>query len=296
MKDKLRRYAVFGNPISHSRSPEIHQQFALQAGISIEYQKIEAPLDGFALAMQQFIEKGGQGFNITLPFKEAAYAIVQGQSEGQDIDGRLSSDAFLSGAVNTITVNQDKSLNGDNTDGCGLVRDIVRNLGWTLEGQRVLLVGAGGAVRGVIPALMIQKPASLVIANRTVSRAETLVDSFSKKINAGNPESDGYDIKILQASGLAELKTPFDLIINGTSAGLTGNIPELPEGVVVNSRCYDMIYGSTGEETAFVKWARQAGADRWASGLGMLVEQAAESFRIWTGFEADTLPLLKGRI
>ncbi|MFP1681750.1 shikimate dehydrogenase [Alloalcanivorax sp. C16-1] len=262
------RYAVFGNPVSHSRSPDIHHAFAAQRGEDLSYERIEAPVDDFAGAVAAFFDAGGRGANVTVPFKEEAHALC----------GELTERARQAGAVNTLW-RREGVLHGDNTDGAGLVADLRGNQGWALQGKRLLVLGAGGAVRGVLGPLLAQAPAELVIANRTVARAETLVERFA---GLGVP---------LFASELDTLKGPFDVIINAISAGLHGEMPPLPEGLIGDATvACDMVYGA--EPTPFMRWARQAGAAAVCDGLGMLVEQAAEAYAVWRGHRPDTAPVL----
>lgn len=267
--NKTDRYAVFGNPISHSKSPEIHRQFAIHSGQPIAYEKQLVPLDGFAAAVREFIAIGGKGLNVTVPFKQEAFHLAD----------QLTERARLAGAVNTLVVQPDGTLLGDNTDGVGLMADMARNHQWPLTGKRILLLGAGGAVRGVLGPLLEQKPQLIVIANRTREKAEELVAIFS-------PFGE------VQATGYEELPTsPFDIIINGTSASLSGGVPPLPGAVVgPETACYDMMYGK--ELTPFLAWAKAHGSTRMADGLGMLVEQAAESFRLWRGVKPQTKPVI----
>jgi len=263
-------YAVFGNPVAHSKSPQIHAMFAEQTGEALTYERVLAPLRDFPGAVRAFVRRGGNGFNVTLPFKEEAWRMVR----------RRSDRAEKAGAVNTVTVEPDGQLFGANTDGAGLVRDITGNLGWPLRGQRVLVIGAGGAVRGVLSPLLAEQPATVVIANRTASRAADLADIF---------RADGA----IAGGGFAVLadERPFDIIINGSSASIAGEMPPLPRNVVgTGTRCYDMMYGH--QETVFLRWAREQGAVARADGLGMLVEQAAEAFLGWRGKRPDTAPVL----
>jgi len=256
------RYAVFGHPIAHSKSPLIHAAFARQTGQDMRYDAILAPLDGFAASVAAFIAAGGRGANVTVPFKEEAFRLA----------GRLSPRAQRAGAVNTLMF--DNGILGDNTDGAGLVADLTRNLNCSLAGKRILLLGAGGAARGVIEPLLEQQPATLVIANRTVSRAQELAALF------------GHGIR---ACGFDEASTPFDLIINATAASLAGELPPLsPQLFTANTLAYDMMYG---RDTPFLAFARAHGAAT-ADGLGMLVEQAAEAFYVWRGVRPDTAPVI----
>ena len=258
------RYAVIGNPVAHSKSPWIHAEFARACGQDIEYQRIEAPLQGFAGAVDAFRAAGGKGLNVTVPFKEAAYQYCD----------RLSTRARAAGAVNTLAFGPE--VRGDNTDGVGLVRDLSSNLGLSLADKQVLLMGAGGAAQGVAGALLEEGIAGLVIANRTVARAQALVARFP------GASASSYD---------ALAGEDFDLVINATSAGLSGDAPSLPAGILRRGAlAYDMVYG---RDTPFLAAARAAGA-RASDGLGMLVEQAAESFFVWRGIRPDTRPVLAG--
>jgi shikimate dehydrogenase len=263
------RYAVFGNPVAHSRSPAIHQAFAEQHSRILSYEKIEAPVDGFAEAVEEFFRLGGQGANVTVPFKEQAFAL----------SARTSKRAVLARAVNTLWQDQDGGLHGDNTDGVGLVRDLENNLGWQLAGRRILVVGAGGAVRGVLGPLLHEQPEELVICNRTVAKAEALVEQFG---HLGIP---------VYAGGFQDLRGRFDLVINAVSAGLHGDMPPLPDDLFSPRGCaYDMVYGDA--PTPFVRWA-EGRALQAADGLGMLVEQAAESFFMWHSLRPDTRPVIE---
>ncbi len=257
------RYAVFGHPIAHSKSPQIHAAFARQSGQDMHYEAILAPLDDFAGSIAEFIAAGGRGANVTVPFKEEAFRLVN----------RLSARAQHAGAVNTLTFDSG-NIAGDNTDGAGLVADLTRNLSCVLAGKRILLLGAGGAARGVIEPLLDQQPAELVIANRTVSRAQELVELFGHGIRACS--FDAAD-------------TPFDIIINATAASLAGDLPPLsPRVFTQDTLAYDMMYG---RDTPFLDFARTHEA-RTADGLGMLVEQAAEAFYLWRGVRPDTAPVI----
>ena len=256
-------YAVFGHPIAHSKSPQIHAAFARQTGQDMTYEAILAPLDGFAESVAAFIAAGGRGANVTVPFKEAAFRLAD----------RLSPRAQRAGAVNTLSFDADGIL-GDNTDGAGLVADLTRNLHRTIAGKRVLLLGAGGAARGVVEPLLDQQPAALVIANRTVSRAQELAELFGHGVIA---------------SGFSGIGSPFDLVINATSASLAGELPPLSPAIfTADTLAYDMMYG---RDTPFLGFARSHGAAT-ADGLGMLVEQAAEAFSLWRGVRPDTAPVI----
>lgn len=263
MKD---RYAVVGNPIVQSLSPRIHTAFADQVGDPIEYEKLLVEPGEFENFAHEFFAGGGKGLNVTMPFK----------LDARDFASVLTERARTAGAVNTLALQDDGSILGDNTDGAGLVRDITCNLGWPVRGKRVLLLGAGGAVRGVLLPLMAEAPASLHIANRTPARAEALAADFA-------PAE-------LSASGFEDATGPFDLVINGTAASLSGAVPALPREALAPGCCfYDMVYGA--RPTVAMQWAREQGAEA-ADGLGMLVEQAAEAFVVFRGCRPDTAPVL----
>ena len=263
------RYAVLGNPVAHSKSPRIHAQFAQQLGQRIEYTAIQVDPGGFAQAVAQFRANGGQGLNITVPFK----------LEARQLAGRLSARAKLAGAVNTLRFEAGGALYGDNTDGVGLVRDITVNLGVALAGKNILLLGAGGAARGVLGPLLEQKPARLTIANRTVPKAKELAEIFA---TLGEVEGVGFD---------ALDGRRFDCVINATAASLHDEVPPLPNDLFApGALAYDLMYGDA--PTAFLRWAEAHGAHTLADGLGMLVEQAAESFFIWRGVRPDTAPAI----
>jgi shikimate dehydrogenase len=263
------RYAVFGNPIAHSKSPIIHAEFAKQTGEDISYDRQLVEEGKFAEAALEFFAAGGCGLNITVPFKLDAFAFAD----------QLTERAQQAGAVNTLKKLVDGKILGDNTDGAGLLRDITKNLGWKIEGKRVVVIGAGGAVRGVIAPLLAENPQRIVIANRTLSKAEELATLFA----AG---------KIIRASSLHIHARPFDIVINGTSASLGGEMPDLsPTILAPNACCYDMMYGK--ELTPFLQWAKNHRAKEVADGLGMLVEQAAESFFLWRGVMPETKPVME---
>ena len=263
------RYAVIGNPITHSKSPLIHAAFARQTGQDIVYDRILGRHDDFAGDVRRFVADGGRGLNITVPFKEQAFAL----------SAERSARALAAGAVNTLTVLHDGRLRGDTTDGVGLVRDLCCNQRFMLAGARVLLLGAGGASRGVLRPLLGERPALLVIGNRT---AEKAVELAATAAGAGPVEG----------CGLADLSgRRFDLVINGTAAGLQGEVPPIPDDCLAEGAwVYDMMYGA--EPTAFVHWGLCRGAARALDGLGMLVEQAAESFFLWRGVHPDTGPVI----
>ena len=261
-------YAVFGNPIAHSRSPEIHTAFAQQTGEDMDYRAILAPADDFAGALQRFIVSGGRGANVTVPFKEEAFRLAT----------RLTPRAALAGAVNTLSFDGNEII-GDNTDGVGMLRDITQNLGFVITGRRVLLLGAGGASRGVLGPLLDAEPAQVVVANRTEQKAAVLAREFQ----ALGPVLGG---------GLAMLEgQQFDLVVDATSATIGGAMPPLPPGLfAVGSLAYAMMYGKG--ETPFEQFARANGAASYADGLGMLVEQAAEAFMVWRGVRPQVSPVL----
>ena len=261
-------YAVFGNPIAHSKSPLIHAAFARQTGQDLDYRAILAPTDGFAQSLHDFIAAGGRGANVTVPFKEEAFHLAT----------RRTPRAELAGAVNTLRFSGDEIL-GDNTDGVGMMRDITVNLGCPLAGRRVLLLGAGGAARGVIGPLLEARPQALVVANRTEAKAQALADVFGQ-------------LGPISACGFAQLAgQSFDVVIDATSAALGGDLPPLPHGLfAAGSLAYSMMYGKG--ETAFQRFARNQGATRIAEGLGMLVEQAAEAFHLWRGLRPDVAPVM----
>lgn len=258
------RYVVIGNPIAHSKSPQIHAHFAQQTGLSIQYERLLAPLDGFDQTLKLFIASGGRGANVTVPFKLEAFRAAT----------ELSSRARAAGAVNTLRF-QDGVIFGDNTDGVGLARDIVHNAKKEIQGQRLLLLGAGGAARGVIESLMSESPSQLVIANRTPERAHELVQQFS--IN---------NARVLQASSFSDVEGSFDIVINATSASLSSELPAIPSSVFKSQTfAYDMVYSAS--PTLFMQLATRHGAIT-RDGLGMLVEQAAESFFVWRGVRPET--------
>jgi shikimate dehydrogenase len=266
------RYAVIGHPVEHSLSPRIHAAFARSLGHDIAYDRVPAPLDGFRAAALAFRDAGGRGLNVTLPFKHEAWALA----------GSHSDYARSARAVNTLAFAEGQ-IAGHNTDGIGLTRDLRDNLGCAIRGRRVLLMGAGGAVYGVMESLLRESPQTVVIANRTVEKARAVAAHFA-------------DLHSLAAGGVSAQSYPaldgarFDLVINATSAGLSDGMPPLPRGVFERAAlAYDMVYG---RETPFMRFAAECGA-RAADGLGMLVEQAAESFLIWRGTRPATRPVIE---
>jgi shikimate dehydrogenase len=263
------RYAVIGHPVAHSRSPFIHERFAAQTRQAILYTTIDASPADFGVEAYRFFREGGKGLNVTVPHKEAAARLA----------GELTPRATRAGAVNTLALRSDGRILGDNTDGAGLARDLLNNQRVLIAGRRLLLLGAGGAARGVLAPLLGLKPALLTIVNRNVDKARELSDLFT-------------DMGSVSATGYEQLgSTAYDLVINATSASLAGELPPLPPGIVsAQSICYDMAYGR--EETVFVRWALGRGCARALMGAGMLVEQAAESFYLWRGVRPDTASVL----
>jgi shikimate dehydrogenase len=262
------QYGVFGHPVSHSLSPFIHAMFARETGQDMSYRPYDVPPEEFATRVRVFFAEGGRGLNITLPHKIAAVEVAH------ELTGRAAHAA----AVNTLAL-QSEGIVGDNTDGVGLVRDLCDNLGVVIARRRVLILGAGGATRGVLASLLNLEPAIVVIANRTAERAEALAAAFT-------------DLGITQGVGFDYIgNRPYDLVINATSASLSGEIPPISQVVIgPQTVCYDLAYGRS--STAFVQWAQLSGCARAVQGLGMLVEQAAESFLLWRGVRPDTAAVL----
>lgn len=262
-------YAVMGNPIAHSKSPQIHTAYARQTRQRMAYRAILVDVGGFAQAVGNFHANGGKGLNVTVPFKQDAWRLAD----------ELSERARLAGAVNTLVLRDDNSIYGDNTDGVGLVRDLSENNHCALANQSILLLGAGGAARGVLKPLLDCHPQSLMIANRSADKAIALAAEFREM---GAVSGGGFDMLPGKS---------FDLIINATAASLAGELPPLPEDVLrPGGVCYDMMYGAG--PTPFMSWGRQHGAGRVLDGLGMLVEQAAESFALWRGARPDTATVI----
>lgn len=266
-------YAVFGNPIAHSKSPQIHRWFAEQTGQQLDYQALLAPVDDFEGHARQFFEQGGLGANVTVPFKLDALVFCD----------QLSPRARRAGAVNTLQKGKNNEIYGDNTDGVGLVRDLTGQLGFNLKNKRVLLLGAGGASRGVVEPLLKAGVAKLKIANRTPEKAQQLVQIF----HGLQPDAE------LSAGNWASLAgSQYDLILNATSASLSGDLPPLPDDLLASGAlAYDLMYAR--QPTPFMDWANQQGAAAVADGLGMLVEQAAEAFFLWRQVRPDTAPVLQ---
>jgi len=264
------RYGVMGNPIAHSKSPQIHALFAKQTGQHVSYEAILVDIDDFPQAVEAFRRARGRGLNVTVPFKRDAWTYA----------GERTARAERAGAVNTLLLREDRTVLGENTDGVGLVRDLTVNHGVEIAGRRVLVLGAGGAVRGVVEPILFARPESLVIANRTAGKAEMLSLDFA---DMGRVEGCGFD---------ALMGDSFDLIVNGTAAGLAGEIPAIPDDVLApGGACYDMVYAD--RPTAFVRWAQRHGAAVALDGLGMLVEQAAESFALWRHVRPETRAVMK---
>jgi shikimate dehydrogenase len=264
------RYGVMGYPVSHSRSPVIHRLFALQSQQNMQYELLQVSPDKLETAVRQFQRAGGKGLNITVPHKQEVAKLAD----------LLSDRARQAGAVNTLTF-QDSGITGDNTDGIGLLRDLVVNLGLHIEGANILILGAGGSTRGIVGPLLEMQPASLRVANRSLGKAEDLLEHFSSPRN----------MSVCRFTAVP-VDEAYDLVINATSAGLHGETPPYPGAAITDKTfCYDLSYGLT--PTPFSVWAREAGATRSVMGWGMLVEQAAESFHIWRGIRPDTSPVLK---
>ena len=263
------RYAIVGHPVGHSWSPFIHGMFSKQTGQAVTYRLLDLTPERFRVGAIEFFTTGGKGLNVTVPHKQAAAELVN----------ELSPIADRAQAVNTISM-RGNELIGDNTDGTGLLRDLTENLGFPVAGKTVLILGAGGATRGILEPLLAAAPAAVLVANRTRSRGEELIRNFK-------------DLGAIRAVGLDSIPdTQFDLIINATSASLSGETVAIPnETVSTATLCYDMSYGKS--ETPFTRWAKAAGAGQAVKGWGMLVEQAAESFLIWRGVRPDTRPVLQ---
>jgi shikimate dehydrogenase len=270
----INKYAVFGHPVSHSKSPAIHQQFAKQFGLDISYEAIDVPEGEFEKTVNEFIKAGGQGLNITVPYKLEAWQLADSRSDRAELAGAVNTFKFETGKEG------DTKIIGDNTDGIGLVTDIQKNLQFLINDKKVLVLGAGGAVRGVLAPLLDCSPKVLVIANRTVSKAEALAEAFKEK---GHIDVCGFEDLAGQQ---------FDLVINGTAASLKGEVPPIPETIFAEQAlAYDMMYSN--KPTLFMVWAAAHGAEKVADGLGMLVEQAAESFYIWCKKRPDTGSVMK---
>jgi shikimate dehydrogenase len=259
------RYGVVGHPVGHSWSPFIHGLFARDTGQSLSYRLFDFTPEEFQARVRDFFTCGGCGLNVTVPHKIAAVEVAS----------QLTTRAAHAGAVNTLAAQKDGTILGDNTDGAGLVRDLCDNLGLVIIRRRILIIGAGGATRGVIAPLLALEPAELIIANRTAERAQDMAGAFAK-------------LGPIQGVGIQALSGgPFDLVINATSAGLSGELPAVPESILgPETVCYDMAYGKS--DTPFMQWSQKQGCARAIQGWGMLVEQAAESFRVWRGVKPST--------
>lgn len=262
-------YAVIGNPIQHSKSPQIHSAFAQQEKVDIDYQRIFAEQDQFTQSVNEFVKQGGLGLNVTVPFKILAYEQCQ----------QLNEYAQAAGAVNTISFDSKIGWIGANTDGIGLLTDLKKNQHLQLNNKNILILGAGGATRGILLPLLQENPSRILIANRTVTKADDLVNSFS---SAGNIHSCGFE--------QIDNSRAFDLIINATSASLNNDVPAIPSNVVgPKTVCYDLAYSD--KPTAFINWSKNLKAKKSIDGIGMLIEQAAESYYIWRGFRPETKPV-----
>jgi shikimate dehydrogenase len=269
--NQVDRYAVVGNPVAHSLSPRIHASFAAQTAQEISYEAIELPLDAFATGISGLQQKGFSGVNVTVPFKREAWELCN----------HLSARARDAGAVNTLSFQNDGGIVGDNTDGVGLIRDLTDNLGVAIEGKKILLLGAGGAVRGILGPILALSPNRLAIANRTPQKAVVLARNFEKF----------GEIHAITYATLGPAS--YDLIINGTAAGLSNQVPPIPDSVLgENTVCYDLMY-SISDTTAFVEWALARGVKQAFDGRGMLVEQAAEAFHVWRGIQPRTAEVIR---
>lgn len=262
------RYGLIGHPVSHSLSPRIHGIFAQSTGRVVAYELFDVAPGEVVDKVRGLAAQGYAGLNVTVPHKGEAVAVAD----------HLTRRARLAGVVNTLIMMPNAPIQGDNTDGVGLVRDLTRNLGLELRGSRILLLGAGGAARGVIAPLLMQRPSSLTVANRTLEKAERLEARFAR-------------LGPIAGCGFAQLHSHrFDLVINATATSMKGQTPDVPGEAIAGAVCYDMAYGA--HATAFTTWVNEKGAAQAAQGLGMLVEQAAESFYLWRGVRPDTAPVL----
>lgn len=263
------QYGVVGHPIEHSRSPFIHGMFAKQTGQAMVYRRYDVTAEDFQNWVKAFFRAGGRGLNVTIPHKVSA----------ADLADELTSRAERAGAVNTLSPQKNDRLLGDNTDGVGLVRDLTENLGITITRRRILIVGAGGATRGILAPLLALEPVEIVVTNRTAERAQTLATAFQ-------------DLGEIRGCGFGDLSIgTFDIVINATSASLTDEVPSIPPDVVgAATTCYDLAYAKS--DTPFTRWAVEQGCERAVQGWGMLVEQAAEAFCSWHGIRPETAPVL----
>ncbi|MBQ3775441.1 MAG: shikimate dehydrogenase [Ruminobacter sp.] len=262
------KYAVLGNPINHSRSPFIHTMFAETTLQNMEYGRLLCPLDDFKNTVDNFRREGGKGLNVTVPFKEQAYAYAD----------TLTDRASKAGAVNTIKFCDDGTVVGDNTDGAGFIYDIKR-LGWNFAGKRILILGAGGAARGIIGPILDESPEEILLVNRTLEKAQLIQKNFSQLKVATYESLTGDDIS-------------YDVIINATSLSLSGQLPQMNDSLYKGALVYDLMYGKT-DTTVFTEYAKEHGATQVSDGLGMLVGQAALSFNLWRGVSPDPAPVLK---
>jgi shikimate dehydrogenase len=267
--DSVDQYGVVGHPITHSHSPFIHGLFAKQTGQAMVYRRHDVPAEAFREWIRAFFGNGGRGLNVTIPHKVVAAEVAD----------ELTPRALRAGAVNTLAVQKDHRILGDNTDGVGLIRDLTENLGLTITRRRILIIGAGGATRGIIAPLLAFEPVEMVVANRTADRAQALVAQFE-------------DLGAIRGCGFTDLSVgTFDIVINATSASLTGEMPNIPSEIIsATTACYDLAYCKT--ETPFTRWALDRGCELAAQGWGMLVEQAAEAFCLWRGVRPETAPVL----
>lgn len=261
-------YVVFGNPVEHSQSPRIHALFAEQTNDSIRYEKLFVPLGEFKKSVMKFIDAGGRGANVTVPFKVDAFELATTHSQR----------AQCAQAVNTLTF-RDGQIFADNTDGVGLVNDITRNLGFSVTGKSVLIVGSGGATRGVLLPIVQERPREIVVINRTAAKADELVKALAQ-------QAESHSVRIDSGGLDAVGEASFDLVVNATSSSLTNDaFPVSTKALANGALAYDMMYGK--QETSFTRWAEMANAALVSDGLGMLVEQAAESFYLWRGKRPD---------
>ncbi|MDW3095974.1 MAG: shikimate dehydrogenase [Gammaproteobacteria bacterium] len=266
----MNKYAVIGNPIKHSKSPQIHTAFAQQENVNIDYQRIQADKNKFISTVNQFVKDGGLGLNVTIPFKVKAYEQCL----------QLNKYAKAAQAVNTISFDPNTGWLGANTDGIGLLKDLKNNLNLQIRDKNILILGAGGATRGILLPLLKEAPTQILLANRTISKAIDLANAFSSE---GNIDGCGFKDIDTQA---------FDVIINATSASLDNNLPAVPETIIsTESVCYDLAYSD--KPTAFIEWSNKLNAKLSIDGIGMLIEQAAESYYIWRNFRPDTKPVFK---
>jgi shikimate dehydrogenase len=265
----MTQYAVVGDPIAHSKSPEIHRLFAEQTGEDVQYDKFRVEADAFDSFVTEFFAAGGGGLNVTLPHKQAAFDLARKKSRQTD----------LAKAANTLWMNSDGDLQAENTDGAGLVNDLQKNNQFSIADKHILLLGAGGAARGALAALVAENPASILVLNRTLARAEALQSDFASTFEL---QTAAYD---------ATPGQQYELVVNATAMSIAGEVPAIsPDFLAPGCCCYDMMYGA--DNTAFMRWAEQQGAGLVLDGLGMLVEQAAESFYIWRGVKPQTADVI----